>query len=57
MAETYRAQGDAEVARGAWAAVLEQLERISHPMAGQIRARLRALDSGAVRRPGAMAAR
>jgi hypothetical protein len=57
MAETYQAQGDAEAARGAWAAVLEQLERISHPMAGQIRARLRALDSGAVRRPGAMAAR
>jgi len=57
MAETYQAQGDAGAAREAWAAALEQLERVSHPMAGQIRARLRALDSGAARRPGVMAAR
>jgi DNA-binding SARP family transcriptional activator/tetratricopeptide (TPR) repeat protein len=57
MAETYQALHDAEAARGAWAAALEQLERVSHPMAGQIRARLRAFDSGAARRPGVMAAR
>jgi tetratricopeptide (TPR) repeat protein len=49
MAATYQALGDAEAARGAWAAALEQLEPISHPMARQIRARLRALDSAAAR--------
>jgi hypothetical protein len=57
VAETCQALNDAEAARGAWAAVLEQLERVCHPMAGQIRARLRALDSAAARRPGAVAAR
>jgi DNA-binding SARP family transcriptional activator len=57
MAETYQALNDAEAARGAWGAALKQLERIGHPMAGQIRARLRALDSGVARRPGLMAAR
>jgi hypothetical protein len=44
-------------ARGAWVAALEQLERVSRPMAGQIRARLRALDSAAARCPGVMAVR
>jgi tetratricopeptide (TPR) repeat protein len=57
MAETYQALNDAEAARGAWAAVLEQFERNSHPMADQIRARLRSLDSGAARRPGIAAVR
>jgi tetratricopeptide (TPR) repeat protein len=57
MAETYQVLNDTEAARGAWTAALEQLERVGHPMAGQIRARLRALDSAAPRRPGAVAAR
>jgi DNA-binding SARP family transcriptional activator/tetratricopeptide (TPR) repeat protein len=57
MAETYQALDDAEAARGVWAAALQQLERISHPMADQIRARLRALDSGTARRPSMGAAR
>jgi DNA-binding SARP family transcriptional activator/tetratricopeptide (TPR) repeat protein len=57
MAETYQALNDTEAARGAWAAALEQLERTGHPMADQIRARLRALDSGPARRPGMVAAR
>ncbi|MGH3248077.1 MAG: NB-ARC domain-containing protein [Trebonia sp.] len=57
MAETYEALNDVEAARGAWAAALEQFERNSHPMGDQIRARLRALDSGAARRPGITAVR
>ena len=57
MAETYQVLNDTQAARGAWTAALEQLERVGHPMAGQIRVRLRALDSAAPRRPGAVAVR
>jgi len=43
IAETYQALGDVQSARDAWTTALDLLDRAGHPLAAQVRSRLRSL--------------